>query len=207
MQQWRSLFFGGILPLVLYAWVEDRYGPLWGLGAGMVLGLGEILWECKQQGRVSGITLGGNGMLFVLGGISFITQEGIWFKLQPSLMEAFFALLLWGSLLLKKPLLLTLMQKQGGLPRDFEARLALQQNPGLREAAPNRAEIFKKALGGLTFRLGWFFALHAGLAFWAALAWSTAAWVALKGIGLTLSLLVYLVVESFVLRYRIAQIP
>jgi intracellular septation protein len=57
----------------------------------------------------------------------------------------------------------------------------------------------------MTLRIGVFFALHAALAAWAALCWSTTAWAALKGVGFTLSMLVYVVAETVLLRYRIAQ--
>jgi intracellular septation protein len=171
--------------------IEEYFGTLWGLAAGMVFGVGEILWEWRTRGKVDPITWGGNGVLLVLGGISLVTQEGIWFKLQPALLEIFFAIFLWGSLLLKKSLLLSLAQKQGSLPKGIE-------NTAI-------GKKLKLALDGMTLRMGFFFALHAILAVWAALYWSTAAWALLKGVGLTVSLIVYGVVESLILRYRVAS--
>ncbi len=155
----------------------------------MLFGCGEILWEWRTRGKVDPLTWGGNGMLLLLGGISWITQDGIWFKLQPSLMEASMAVGLWVSVLMKKNLLLSLAEKQGG------------------RLKPGWSEILLPAFRGLTLRMGVFFAVHAVGAAWAAFYWSTAAWVALKGIGLTVSLIVYLVVESFVLRYRLSTTP
>jgi intracellular septation protein len=187
---------GGLLPVIAFSLIEDHFGTLWGLVAGMVFGVGEIVWEWRTQGKVDALTWGGNGMLLALGGISLVTQDGIWFKLQPSLIEGFMAVALWGSVLLGKPLLLGMAQKQGSLPMDLDTGLK-----------PGAGIVLKKSLQGLTLRLGVFFALHAVLAVWAALNWSTAAWAALKGIGLTVSLLVYLVVESLILRYRVASIP
>lgn len=194
-QQVRSLLLGGILPVVLYAWIEDRYGIIAGLIAGMVLGVGEILWEWVTQRRVDPFTWGGNGMLLLLGGVSLITQKGIWFKLQPALMEAVMAFLLWGSVWLGKPVLFTMLQKQRGLSPGWEQ--------GLR---PGVERVLKQAFQGMTLRFGVFFAIHAGLAVWAALRWSTDAWALLKGVGLTVSLIVYVVVESMILRYRLTSI-
>jgi intracellular septation protein len=170
-----------------FAWVEDHYGTVWGLVAGMVFGLGEILWEGFTRGRVDALTWGGNGMLLVLGGISLVTAQGIWFKLQTSLIEFAMAMGLWISVFLKKPLLLSLAQKQGALPRDLPV-------------------VLKQSFRGLTLRLGVFFAFHALLATWAAWNWSTGAWALLKGVGLTVSLVVYLVVETLILRYRLTSI-
>ncbi len=195
-QQFRSLFLGGILPVIIFTLIEEVYGTLWGLVAGMIFGVGEIFWEWKSNRKVDPMTWGGNGLLLLLGGISLVTQEGIWFKLQPALIEIAMTLALWVSVGMGKPLVLSLAMKQGGLPSD----LATGLKPGI-------GPVLQRAFRGLTLRLGLFFAIHAGLAVWAALFWSTAAWAALKGIGLTVSLIVYLVVESLVLRYRIASNP
>jgi intracellular septation protein len=190
----RSLFLGGLLPVIAFTWVESQFGIIWGLIVGMVFGVGEILWEWRSQGRVEAMTWGGNGLILVLGGISLLTQDGVWFKLQPSVIELVMAIGLWGTLFFKKPFLLSMAQKQGGMPADLEQRLH-----------PQAFAALMKAFQGLTFRLGFFLVLHAALAAWAALYWSSTAWAFLKGIGFTVSFLVYMVVESLVLRYRISS--
>ena len=195
-QQVRALFVGGLLPVLAFTLIEEHFGTLWGLISGMGFGLGEVLWEWRSQGKVDPLTWGGNGMLLVLGGVSLLTQEGIWFKLQPALIEVVTALVLWGSVLLGKPLIQTLLQKQGALPFDLQTGL----KPGV-------GPLFKQFFQGMTLRMGFFFAIHAALAVWVALYGSTAAWAILKGIGFTVSFIVYLVVESLVLRYRISSIP
>ena len=194
--QLRTLLLGGIFPVLLFTVIENYLGIAWGLAAGMLFGVGEILWEHRMQGKVDALTWGGNGILLFLGGISLITQEGVWFKLQPAFIEGVMAGVLWVSVGVNRPLLLILVQKQGGLPQNLSTGL----RPGLQECV-------QKAFRGLTLRLGIFFCLHGVLAVWAALNWSTTAWALLKGVGFTLSLVVYLVVESFVLRYRFASIP
>lgn len=184
----RSLFFGGILPVIAFALIEDHYGTIAGLIAGMVFGVGEIIWEWRTVGRVDPITWGGNGMILVLGGVSLITQNGIWFKLQPALIEAVMAVLLWASVIAGKPFLLAMARKQGTLPPTM----------------PKPVEaVMVGSLTGLTLRLGVFFMAHAILATWAAVKWSTVAWAWLKGAGFTVSMVLYLVVETLVLRYRV----
>jgi intracellular septation protein len=195
-QMIKSLLLGGILPVVAFTLIEEWYGTLWGLVAGMVFGFGEILWEWKTQGKVDSFTWFGNGMLIVLGGLSLFTQEGIWFKMQPALLEFLMMGMLWGSVILNRPLFLIMAQKQGVFPKDFDQKM----NPAI-------AELLKQSFRGLTLRLGVFFAIQGGLAVWAALYWSTAVWAALKGIGLTISLIAYLGLEILLLRTRIrAQI-
>lgn len=192
----RSLFLGGILPVVAFTAIEEYYGILWGLVAGMVFGAGEIFWEWHSQRRVESMTWAGNGMILVLGFVSLFTQEGIWFKLQPALIEAVMAVILVGSVVVGKPLMNAFMakaMKQQGVQVD------LGGPPG------SRGHLVARALSGMTARLGFFFALHAALATWAALHWSTTAWALLKGVGFTVSTLLYVLGESLVLRGRIKR--
>jgi len=175
-QALRSLFLGGIIPVVVYTILEEKAGPLWGLVFGMGFGILEILLEAFRYRKVEMVTWIGNGLLVVMGGISLLTQEGIWFKLQPSILEAGMAFLLLGSWILKKPLLVTMAKKQE-LPPVLENHLA-----------------------AITFRLGIFFLLHSVLAAYAAYFWSTRAWAILKGVGLTLSMLLYLGLEIIAIR-------
>lgn len=173
-----GLFFGGLLPVIAFTLIEEYYGIIPGLIAGMIFGVGEIIWELYRHKKVQKITWIGNGMLLALGAISLISSEGIWFKLQPALMEGAFAIVLWGSLIVKKPLLVYLAEQQG------------QQFP----------DMIKSRMAGITFRVGVFFAVHAALATWAAFKWSTTNWALLKGVGLTVSFILYLVIEAVLLR-------
>ena len=179
----RSLLFGGILPVIAFTVIEESYGTIAGIIAGMIFGVGEIFWEWKTRGKVDPFTWGGNAMILVLGGISLIANEGVWFKLQPAIMEAVMAVVLWGSLFMKTPLLVGLAEKQG-------------------QTIP---PVLRNRFNGFTFRLGVFFALHGVLATWAALRWSTQSWAILKGVGFTMSCLVYFFAEGVVLRFRLRQ--
>jgi len=183
-QSLRSLFFGGLLPIVIYTILEEKVGPLWGLVFGMVFGLFEILFEAFRYRKVETVTWIGNGLLLGMGVISLVTQEGIWFKLQPALLELGMAILLWGSLVMGKPLLVMMADKQ----KTFES------------IQPEIASILRARFKGITFRLGIFFFIHSLIATYAAFFWSTRSWALLKGLGLTLTMLVYLGLEVFYLR-------
>lgn len=175
-----GLLFGGLLPVVAFTVIEDQFGLVWGVVAGMVFSVGEMAWEWARDRKISGLTLGVSLMILVLGGISLWANDGIWFKLQPALSEAALALLLFGSLALGKSFLLVALEKQG------------------RPIPPPVAE----ALPGMTLRLGLFFAVHATLATWAAFHWTTSAWAMLKGVGFTGSFLVYMAFEILWIRRR-----
>jgi intracellular septation protein len=185
----RALLLGGILPLIVFTLVEEYFGTVWGLVAGMVFGVGEIIYEKVKQGKVDIITWIGNGMILGLGSVSLFTKEGFWFKLQPAILEAFMAAVLIGSVLLKKPFLILMAKKQNLFER----------------LPPDTAPLIAEAFTGLTVRLGIFFFLHAILATWAALHWSTRAWVFLKGIGFTGSLFLYFGIEILLMRKRLKR--
>jgi intracellular septation protein len=178
-----SLLFGGLLPVILFTVIEEKYGTVAGLLAGMVFGCGEIIYELIRYKKVSTITWIGNGMLLGLGAISLFTNEGLWFKLQPALFELLFFGILFLSWVMKKPFLKIMSEKQN----------------------PNLPEPVKEKLSGLTLRLSFFFLFHALLATYAALYWSTETWALLKGIGLTVSLIVYMVIEGFMMRRSITR--
>ncbi|WP_255490224.1 inner membrane-spanning protein YciB [Bdellovibrio sp. KM01] len=173
-----AVFFAGLLPVIAFTVIEDQYGTIAGLIAGMVFGVGEICFELYKHKKVQKITWIGNGLLLVLGGVSLISDEGIWFKMQPAIMEAAFAIALWVSWYIKKPLIVVLAEQQG------------QKLP----------EFMKTRMSGMTFRMGIFFAAHAVLATWAALHWTSNAWALLKGVGLTVSLIVYMLLEVLYIR-------
>lgn len=176
-----SLFFGGLLPIIAFTVIEDQYGTMAGLLAGMVFGVGEIGYELFKYKKVSGLTWFGNGMLLSMGAISLWTNEGIWFKLQPAIMEGAFAIALWGSWIIKKPLLKWMMEQQK------------QEIP----------EALKSRFSGMTLRMGFFFGAHAVLAVWAAFKWSTSDWALLKGVGLTASMFVYMFFEALAIRRQV----
>lgn len=183
----RSLLLGGVLPVVVFTILEEKYGTLWGLVGGMILGVGEIANEWRTQRKVDTITWIGNGLLIGMGLISLFTSEGLWFKLQPAILELFMAGLLIGSVLIKKPFLAMMAEKQNmfaQVPEQFH-------------------QVFRKRFSGMTFRIGVFFLLHAALATWAAVYWSTRAWAILKGVGFTGSMVLYMVVEMFFIRRKL----
>lgn len=175
-----SLFFGGLLPVIAFTVIEEKYGPQAGLIAGLIFGVGEIIYELARYKKVSQITWIGNGLLLGLGLISLFFNDGIWFKLQPAIMEFGMFVFLLGSWALKKPFLKIMVEKQN----------------------PEIPQIMKDSLSGITFRMALFFLAHAIIATYAAFYWSTEAWAVLKGIGLTVSMIVYMIGEMFWMRAK-----
>lgn len=179
----RALFLGGVLPVVAFALVEEWYGTMGGLIAGIAFGIGEMAYEYWKMRRVQGITIAGNALVIILGAVSLFEGNSLWFKLQPAVILFAFALFLIFSSLLRKP---------------FLYQLAKKQNPDLPEAA-------KERLSGLNLRLGFVFIALSGLSVYAAYRWSTAAWAFLKGIGTPLILFAWVGVEVLIMRWRMKR--
>jgi intracellular septation protein len=169
--KWQFLFL--LTPVLLFTFIEEYYGVVWGTVAALIVGIAEIIYEKIRYQKVSAITWGMNALIVLLGLVSIYLQDGIWFKLQLALFEIIFAGLLIGSSLLKKPLLLELAKKQN-------------QN-----MAPEAIQL----LNGINFRLGIFFIIQAGIATWAAYTWSSVAWAFLKTAGLILMMFAYMLGE------------
>lgn len=180
-----AFLFGGLLPVIAFTVIEEKWGTIAGLIAGMVFGVGEIIYELVKHKKVSLITWVGNGLLLGLGAISLISDDGIWFKLQPAFFEYGFFVFLVGSWLLKKPFLVLMLEKQNPTAPDF----------------------LKQRMSGMTFRLGIFFLAHGVLATWAAFYWSTERWALLKGVGLTVSMIMYMAAEIVVARLQLKKKP
>jgi len=178
-----ALFLGGILPVVAFTVIEEKYGTFWGILAGMAFSLGEMAWEWARHRSVSTITWATGLLILLLGSISLWASDGIWFKLQPALMEFAFFVLLVGSVLMNKPFLQAAMEKGG------------QKVP----------PVLLPFLPGLTLRMGIFFGLHSALATWAAFYWNTSAWALLKGVGFTGSLVLYMGIEIYAMRAQLKR--
>lgn len=164
------LLFAGIMPVIAFAVVEEYYGVIWGTIAGMVFGIGEILYEKIKFKKVSGVTWFSNILVLVLGGASIYSAEGMWFKLQPAIFLFCFATILASSSLMKKPLLVAMAQKQN----------------------PNLPPMALDIMGAMNLRLSVVFYFLSALSTWAAISWSTEAWAFLKSIGVFIILFLYM---------------
>lgn len=183
----RSVLVGGLLPVLAFTLLEEWLGIAWGAAAGMAFGVGEIVWERLRYGKVETITWAGTVLLVLFGGVALATREGIWFKLQPALLQAAMGLGLLGTVVVRRPFLVLLAEQQGALA-------------GL---PPERRAFFLGAFGSLTFRLALFLGAQAAFTAWMALSWPTRAWAGWKGIGLPLTLFLYLGIEGLWFRRKV----
>lgn len=168
-----TAFFGGVVPVIAFTLIEEKYGVIAGLIAGMTFGCGEIIYELIRHKKVSTITWIGNGLLIVLGAVSLFLSDGLWFKLQPALLEFGLFVFLIGGWFIKKPFLRLLLEKQN----------------------PDAPSFVKERMSGMTLRLSLFLLTQSAVATWAAFDWPTEAWALLKSVGLTASTVVFMIAE------------
>ncbi len=169
-----------LFPVILFTVVEEWGGLTWALILSVFYAIGEISWEWWRYHRISGMTFFSNAMVVGLSFVSYFTQDGMWFKLQPAILELVMAGLLIGSFIVKKPMLVVMMQQQGH----------------------EVTEIMQSFFTGLTLRMGFFFVAQAALATYASLYWSTEVWAFLKSIGILIMMVIYMLVEIIFFRRR-----
>jgi intracellular septation protein len=172
-----------LVPVILFTVAEEWGGLKWALILSVIYALGEVSWELWRYRRVSGLTLFSNSMVVGLSFISYATQDGLWFKLQPAILELVLAFFLIGSFLFRKPMLVAMMKQQGH-----------QVN-----------SVMEQFFTGLTLRMGFFFIGQAALASYASIFWSTEVWAFLKSVGILVMMVVYMLIEIMIFRRSLSQ--
>lgn len=87
------------LPAIAYWWLEENYPLRIALGVGLGLAVIEILIERIWLGHVHTISKFNFAIIMILGGLSLLGDDGLWFKLQPCLPEYWLPLFYFGSAL------------------------------------------------------------------------------------------------------------
>jgi intracellular septation protein len=80
-----NFFLISFLPAILYWYLESQYPVKTALIGGIALSVAEILFEKFYSGHVHQLSKFNFFLIIALGGFSLMEENGIWFKLQPSL--------------------------------------------------------------------------------------------------------------------------
>ena len=80
-----NFFLISFLPAILYWYLETKYPVKIALIGGIVLSIAEIIFEKLYIGHVHQLSKFNFGLIVFLGGFSLIEENGVWFKLQPTL--------------------------------------------------------------------------------------------------------------------------
>lgn len=77
----------GFIPLFVFILVDEFWGIRAGLIAALIIGVAELIWIGLREKRFDRFVLFDTLLLLVLGGISILLDNAIFFKLKPGLVE------------------------------------------------------------------------------------------------------------------------
>lgn len=84
----------GLLPLFVFIAVDEIYGTETGLYVAVIFGIGELLFTRLREKRYDGFIIFDTAFLVILGGISIILNDAIFFKLKPAAIELIMCLII-----------------------------------------------------------------------------------------------------------------
>ena len=90
----------GLLPLFIFIIADEVWGTTIGLYIALAVGLAELIFYYVKDRRIDRFILVDTGLLMVLGAVSIILENDIFFKIKPALIEtillSIIAFSLWG---------------------------------------------------------------------------------------------------------------
>jgi len=100
-----------LLPLIVFIVVDEIWGTTIGIIAALIFGVGEFAYTYIREHRVDKFIIMDTLLLVVLGGVSLLLDNAIFFKLKPALIEAIFCVILGISVFSKKNIILLMSQR------------------------------------------------------------------------------------------------
>ncbi len=77
----------GFIPLFVFIAIDEIWGTRAGLIAALAIGVAEMVWIWMMEKRFDRFVLFDTGLLLVLGSVSIVLDNDIFFKLKPGLVE------------------------------------------------------------------------------------------------------------------------
>jgi isopentenyldiphosphate isomerase/intracellular septation protein A len=151
----------GFIPLFVFIAIDEIWGTRAGLVAALVIGVGEMIWIWIQEKRFDKFVLFDTSLLVILGSVSLILNNDIFFKLKPGLVELILCAVLAVSAFSKLNIVGLMTQRY---MKDMELNQAQMAQ-------------FRKTLQLMFF----VFLVHTILVFYAAFYMSDGAWAFISG--------------------------
>lgn len=174
----------GLLPLFVFIAVDEIYGVEAGLYAALGFGVVELIFTWFRERRVDRFILFDTGFLIVLGGISILLENPVFFKLKPALLESVICIIL-GAAAAKPEIFLKAMT--GRYMKNMELNVT---NDGI------------KAMKKMMLILTLIFLLHTALTVYSAFFMSERAWGFISGVLFYIIFGVIFAVQMIVLKIR-----
>jgi len=181
-----KLLILGLVPVLIFWVIEEKFGTLWGLVAAIIWALGECAYSLIRYKKVDALTLVSTALVVVLGGLSWWLDNSLFFKFQPVIVEIIFVGALWWFGRDGKPALLKMGEQ--ARPEIF-THLTPEQRAF-------QGEMFKR----ITRRLNVLLWIHIIVMAIAAVYGTTGQWAFAKGVGFNLLLGLWLVSEYLIIK-------
>ncbi len=178
----KSFFLVSFLPALAYWYLEAHYPIRVALAGGLLLAVCEIILERVFTKHIHAISKFNFFLILLLGGISLVGDEGIWFKLQP-----FFTGLIMGIYLIYRT------SKGEGILYEM-AQSMNQKNLPPREIMLQ----LEKHLAVFMLLYGFFMA---AIAIW----FSTDLWLFFKTAGFYITFFIFMIIEMVIMRVKMKK--
>ncbi len=173
----------GLLPLFVFIIIDSVWGTEVGIIFAIIFGIGELIVIYLKEKRIDKFVIGDTLLLVVLGAISILLENEIFFLLKPALLEAIFCVLIGISAFSKQNIMLKMSQRY-------------MKGVELNELA------MKQFMRNLQYMF-WIFIVHIILVVYSAYFMSKEAWVFISGILLYIMFAVFFVVQLIVNKHRL----
>jgi intracellular septation protein A len=171
-----------LAPIIAFIYVDEYYGPKAGVIAGISLGVLETLFLYLTEKRLDKFSLGSTLLILIMGSLSLLTGNQLFFKLKPAIVNIVMVMIVLGSSFMKKPIMLLFAKKQFG--ENF---------------TPNPYML--SYFSGISYRLTFLLIFHTVLIVYSALYMSNAAWGFITKGGSFILMGIYLVIEFFYAKF------
>lgn len=151
----------GFIPLFVFIAIDEIWGTRAGLIAAVAIGVAEMVWIWIQEKRFDKFVLFDTGLLILLGSVSLLLNNDIFFKLKPGLVELILCAVLAVSAFSKLNIIGLMTQRY---MKDMELN-------------GQQMEQFRKTMQLMFF----VFLFHTVLVFYAAFYMSDGAWAFISG--------------------------
>ncbi|MCL1821268.1 MAG: NUDIX domain-containing protein [Prolixibacteraceae bacterium] len=86
LKLWKK-FLPGLIPIFIFIIVDEIWGTIPGVIAAVLVGVAELVWVWFKEHKFDKFVLFDTILLVVLGGVSVVLNNDIFFKLKPGLIE------------------------------------------------------------------------------------------------------------------------
>ncbi|OIP01104.1 MAG: hypothetical protein AUJ98_05435 [Bacteroidetes bacterium CG2_30_33_31] len=104
----------GLIPLMAFIIADEFFGTKVGLIVAIIIGIVQLLYFLIKDKKLEKFVLFDTGLIIIMGGISFISQNDLFFKLKPALIEMILLAIIGISAFTSKNIILGMQKRYTG---------------------------------------------------------------------------------------------